>query len=243
MIETAGGLSMAQTRGTVDAEGRTAVQRFSYQLFIGCVSFNALLVLIAYYLLPLPRPVREVLAIVDTLNAVILLVDFLAQLVTSANKVGYFVFLGGWLDLLGSLPLHPLLRLLRIGRSIRSWRRLARATPVEIRLAARRRLAESGLFMVATLVLLVVTAGSIALAAIEPRVTGANIRTGSDAVWFVLTTVATVGYGDTYPVTDAGRMMAVLLMVVGISAFSVLTSSIASAFISQRRAGRDDGNA
>jgi len=218
-----------------EAEGGTAVERFSYRLFIGYVSLNALVVLLAYTLLPLSQPVREVLAILDGLNAAIFLVDFLTQLLTSDNKVRYFFRAGGWLELLGCLPLHPWFRFLRIVRSIRLWRRLASTTPVEIRLAAHRRLAESSLFVVASLVLLVVTAGSVALAAIEPRAAGATIRRGSDAIWFVFTTIATVGYGDTYPVTDAGRFVGVMLMIAGVSAFSVLTSYIASTFMSRGR--------
>jgi len=218
-----------------EAEGGTAVERFSYRLFIGYVSLNALVVLLAYTLLPLSRPVREVLAIIDGLNAAIFFADFLTQLITSDNKVRYFFRAGGWLDLLGCLPFHPWFRFLRIVRSIRLWRRLAMTTPVEIRLAAQRRLAESTLFVVASMVLLVVTAGSTALAAIEPRASGATIRSGSDAVWFVFTTIATVGYGDIYPVTDAGRFVGVMLMIAGVSAFSVLTSYIASTFMSRGR--------
>ncbi len=224
-----------------ESDGPTTVQHFSYRLFVGYVSLNALLVLLAYYLLPLPQPVREVLAILDTLNALILLVDFFVRLAISSNKVRYFVFRGGWLDLLGSLPVHPLLRVFRIVRGIRSWRRLARTTPVEIRLAARQHLAESGLFGVATLVLLVITGASIALAAIEPGKPGATIRHGGDAIWFVFATVATVGYGDTYPVTYAGRVVGVFLMIIGVAAFSVFTSYIASTFISGRRPERDEG--
>ncbi len=216
-----------------EPEGRTAVQRFSYRLFIGYVSLNSLIVLLAYTLLPLPLPVREVLVIIDGLNAAIFLIDFLTQLIESDDKARYFFRTGGWLDLLGCLPFHPWFRLSRIIRSIRLWRRLALTTPVEIRLAAQRRLAESSLFMVAGLVLLVVTAGSIALAAIEPRAAGATIHRGSDAVWFVFTTIATVGYGDIYPVTDAGRLVGVTLMIAGVSVFSVLTSYIASTFMSR----------
>ena len=218
-----------------EPEERTAVQRFSYRLFIGYVSLNALIVLIAYTLLPLPRPVSEVLIIIDGLNAAIFLADFFTQLIESDHKARYFFRTGGWLDLLGCLPFHPWFRFLRIIRSIRLWRRLALTTPVEIRMAAQRRLAESSLFVVASLVLLVVTAGSIALAAIEPRAAGATIRSGSDAIWFVFTTIATVGYGDTYPVTDAGRFVGVMLMIAGVSAFSVLTSYIASTFMSRGR--------
>jgi voltage-gated potassium channel len=221
-------------------DGQVTAEHFAYRLFIGCTGFVALLVLVAYYLLPLSQPVREVLAILDVLNALILLGDFFVRLAASQDKLRYLVLHGGWLDLLGSIPAHPLLRIFRILRSIRSWRSLVRTTPPEIRQAARRHLAESGLFGVATGVLVVVTGASIALAAIEPGHPGATINSGSDAMWFVFATIATVGYGDTYPVTAAGRVVGVFLMVAGVGAFSVLTSYIASTFILARRPNSED---
>jgi len=73
--ETEGEAATAFPRGVQEvarmdagSEGRNAVQRFSYRLFISYVSLNALIVLVAYTLLPLSRPVREVLAIIDGLT-------------------------------------------------------------------------------------------------------------------------------------------------------------------------------
>ncbi len=52
-----------------------------------------------------------------------------------------------------------------------------------------------------------------------------NIKTLGDALWWALTTITTIGYGDTYPTTDAGRIVAVFLMVTGIVFFSLLTAT------------------
>ena len=187
---------------STDAE-RT-VERLTYRIFIGIVSLNALIVLVGLYLIPLPEPAKEVLWIVDTLNALIFLGDFFLRLFTTRKKAHYFLIEWGWIDLLGSLPLHPLLRLLRILRSFGLWYRVARKTDKAMREEARRRLAESTLLVVATLVVVLVTFGSLAISLIEPAATNSNIKTGSDAVWYVIVTIATVGYGDKYPVTNAG---------------------------------------
>jgi hypothetical protein len=229
-----------EARGVGDAEGmaldgQTYVERLSYRLFIAIVSLNALVVLIAYYFVPLPRPAREVLAIIDTLNAVILLGDFLVQLLGSPDRKRYFLVEWGWTDLLGSLPFHPLLRLLRILRSLRLWLRLMRTSEREVRLEARRRLAESALFMVGSLVLVVVTFGALAIAIVEPGAPGATIQSGGDALWYVIATIATVGYGDEYPVTSTGRLVGAAVILVGVGAFSVLTSFIASRFLARAK--------
>ncbi len=211
------------------------VDRLTYRIFIGIVSLNALLVLVGTYIIPLPQPAKEVLQIVDVLNALIFLFDFFLRLFTSKNKMHYFLAGWGWIDFLGSMPFHPLLRLLRILRSFGLWYRLARNTDKAMRDEARRRLAESTLFVVASLVLLVVTYGALAISLIEPPALGANIQTGSDAVWYVIVTIATVGYGDRYPVTNQGRIVGVILIVMGVSAFSVLTSYIATRFLTRAR--------
>jgi voltage-gated potassium channel len=56
----------------------------------------------------------------------------------------------------------------------------------------------------------------------------ANIVTFKDAVWWSFATITTVGYGDHYPVTDAGRLIAAALMVCGIGLLGVVTGWLAS---------------
>jgi voltage-gated potassium channel len=52
-------------------------------------------------------------------------------------------------------------------------------------------------------------------------------------VWWAVTTVTTVGYGDVVPTTVGGRIVASLLMVVGIGFISILTATIASSFVAR----------
>ena len=65
----------------------------------------------------------------------------------------------------------------------------------------------------------------------ERRVPGSNIKTLGDALWWAVSTVTTVGYGDKYPVTTTGRVLAVLVMLMGISLVGVITASVASWFV------------
>ena len=59
----------------------------------------------------------------------------------------------------------------------------------------------------------------------------ANIETASDAMWWAFVTITTVGYGDCYPVTLGGRLVAAVLMVVGVGLFGTFTAYVASFFI------------
>ncbi len=58
-----------------------------------------------------------------------------------------------------------------------------------------------------------------------------NIRTAEDAIWWSITTITTVGYGDKYPVTTEGRLIAALLMGAGVGLFGVLSGLLASWFM------------
>jgi voltage-gated potassium channel len=70
----------------------------------------------------------------------------------------------------------------------------------------------------------------------ERSAPGANITTFGDAIWWALVTIATVGYGDTYPVTALGRFYAVLLMAGGVAIVGTASATIIS-FLNERVAG------
>ncbi|MDQ0895493.1 potassium channel family protein [Agromyces ramosus] len=72
----------------------------------------------------------------------------------------------------------------------------------------------------------------------------ATITTFGDSVWWAIVTIATVGYGDTYPVTPAGRAYAVMLMVGGVAIIGTASATIIS-LINERigRGQRGQGGA
>ena len=65
----------------------------------------------------------------------------------------------------------------------------------------------------------------------ERAVEGSNIRNFGDGLWWAVTTVTTVGYGDRYPTTTQGRFLAAATMIMGISLMGVITASVAAWFI------------
>lgn len=65
----------------------------------------------------------------------------------------------------------------------------------------------------------------------ERNVVGSNIKNIEDGLWWAVTTVTTVGYGDRFPTTIEGRLLAVMLMFAGISLVGVITASVASWFV------------
>jgi len=77
------------------------------------------------------------------------------------------------------------------------------------------------------LTLLIIIFGAISVYLAEQEHQSANITKLSDAFWWAIVTIATVGYGDYFPVTTVGRSIAILMMLTGIGIFVLLVSTLA----------------
>ena len=91
--------------------------------------------------------------------------------------------------------------------------------------------AGSALFTLLLMGVLVLEFGSLEILHIEQYAPGANITSGSDALWYVIVTISTVGYGDKYPVTNRGRVCGSLIIVVGVGIFGTFTGYLANLFL------------
>jgi voltage-gated potassium channel len=85
----------------------------------------------------------------------------------------------------------------------------------------------------------IVTLGAICIYSVEHG-TNKSIATLDDAFWWAIVTTTTVGYGDVSPVTGEGRVVAVVLMLLGIGFLGVLTATITSFFFDQERDAREE---
>ncbi len=90
-------------------------------------------------------------------------------------------------------------------------------------------LAKTNIDVIILLILgsLIVVFGGIAVYLVEHEHTGANITNVADSFWWAVVTIATVGYGDYYPVTAAGRIIAIFMMLSGIGIFATFVSMLA----------------
>lgn len=201
-----------------------------YQVFI--LTLSALTIgMMAFVTVVKVKPSTQV--IIDCADAVVcfvFLVDFAVTLASAPNRWRYMAT-WGWLDLLSSLPAIDVARWGRAARLFRILRvlRAMRATRIVASLAIQHRARNAALAGV-LLMILVVFSCSIAVLHFED-VEGGNIRTASDAMWWAATTVSTVGYGDFYPVTWEGRLIAILLMVTGVGSFGAIAAGLASWFM------------
>ena len=178
------------------------LKNVSYECFILALSIISLVNIVLLFLVRQPE-VGLVLTVMDVVLSCIFLGDFAYRLFTAPTKRGYFVGQRGWLDLLSSLPL-PQVKVFRLFRVVRVVRLLREVGPRRFFDAVLRDRASSALLVVIFLALLLLEFGSVLMLAIEIRAPDGNITDASDALWYVYVTVTTVGYGDRYPVTNAG---------------------------------------
>jgi hypothetical protein len=211
------------------AESERELQRGTYECFILAVSLLSIVNLALMIVVPLPS-IREVIQVCDVVLSGILLLDFGFRLISAPSRRDYLIRQYGWLDFLGSLP-FPGVRLARFFRVVRVARLLTDAGRRRLRRRVVRDRAGSTLLGVLFLTLVLIEVASVFVLLIEISAEDANIRTPSDALWWTYVTVATVGYGDRYPVTIPGRVVGVVTMTVGVVLFGAITAFLADRFI------------
>jgi voltage-gated potassium channel len=209
----------------------TKLNSSPYDLFILSLtglSFLSLAVLAIPYF---DSAAQQIAISLDLILSLLFMLDFLFTLHTAPDKRAYLKW--GWLDFMGSLPYLPLLRILRVFRAIRSLRIVRQNNLFEILQAIKKQPERTTLYSVTLFSIILVSLSSYAILQTEKSSPYSNIQTISDALWWALATITTVGYGDRVPTTNGGRIIASVLMLMGIGVFSVLTSYLSSLFINR----------
>jgi voltage-gated potassium channel len=157
------------------------------------------------------------------------IVDYLIQFWLAANKAKFFK--SEWLALL--FVAVPFLRPVRVIRGV-IFLRQASTRPKDSLLVSIPWI----LGAVAALMMLIMAAAVLDVERFAP---GSNIHTPGDALWWALVTVTTIGYGDKYPITPEGRLLAAVLIVFGIGLISSLTGYFATWIIKQTHTSSSGG--
>ena len=206
---------------------RRELKPIGYELFIGALSVLSIINLVLLIVIRNDENLTTVLYIMNAIMFPIFLGDFLYRFFTTESKSGYFFRGFGWADLLSSLPFPQLkiLRLFRLWRVIRLFIEFGARNLVRQFMLHR---AENALLTVGFLVLCVLEFGSLAVLSAESTSPNANITNAADAIWWAYVTITTVGYGDKYPVTNAGRIVGIFVMTAGVGLFGTLSGFLAN---------------
>lgn len=181
----------------------------------------------------LPPETSKLLNYIDNLVCVFFFIEFTIRFKKSENKLQFMKW--GWIDLLSSIPMLDcfrvgrsmrLLRLLRVLKAFRSTKNLVNhifANKVNGAFAS-----------ISTIAILLVIFSALAILQVETD-PNSNIKTAEDAIWWSYVTVTTVGYGDKFPVTTEGRIIASVLMTAGVGLFGTFTAFVSSWFLAEKK--------
>ena len=201
------------------------------QIAILIFTLNVLGALTADTVWHLPPQVSTLIHWLDTMACAVFFTDFCVRFFRAKSKRAFLKW--GWIDLLASIPYLPELRyarlvqVLRVIRLLRGLRSVHRVMQILF-----QHKAQSGAASLALMGFLLVAFSSVSILICEQHGDG-NIRTAEDAVWWSVSTLTTVGYGDKVPVTTEGRILAMALMIAGVGMFGGLSGLAAALFLGQ----------
>ncbi|TYQ18264.1 UNVERIFIED_CONTAM: voltage-gated potassium channel [Acetivibrio alkalicellulosi] len=181
-----------------------------------------------------------VLQLIDNVVLGIFIVDYFIRLLLSNEKKLYFkqnIF-----DLVAIIPFSSLFRVFRIFRLFRIIKmvkvtRLLKLSKLVVFFVRATKRLQSFLQTNGFIYSLYITFGTIILGATAIYTFERNysINTFEDALWWSFVTTTTVGYGDISPETQSGRLVAVVLMIVGIGFLGMFTGTVATYFIRNKK--------
>lgn len=224
---------------------KTGRKSNAYQIFILVLTVLSLAIMV-WLLLPITEETRKLLNIYDNIICLIFLYDFFANLMQAKKKSDYFIKERGWLDLLGSIPSFGittyggLLRLARLSRLARITRLMRGQNKKEIIEDVVNNRNQYTAFITILLTVIVLTVGSTLVLQFESKNPDASIQTGWNALWYSIVTITTVGYGDFYPITYGGRIVAIFIMFMGVGIIGALASILSSILVGAPSAAAEE---
>jgi voltage-gated potassium channel len=181
----------------------------------------------------LPTETSILLNYIDNAICSFFFIEFSIRFYRAENKLKFMRW--GWIDLLSSIPmigflragrLLRLIRLLRVIRAFRSTRQLVNHI--------FENKAQGAFTSISVIAILLVIFSAIGILQVEND-PNSNIKTAEDAIWWAYVTITTVGYGDKFPITTEGRIIAAILMTAGVGLFGTFTAFIASWFVTDNK--------
>ena len=172
------------------------------------------------------------LSVLELGITVVFIAEFCSRFIAAHDHFRYLR--RHWIDALALLPVVRgirLLRLLRLLRLVRAFSGIYRAGMHVERLSRHRGFAT----LVSTWLTVMVLCSAWVFAA-ENGINGL-ISSPFDALWWGVSTITTVGYGDAVPITPEGKLGAMVLMVLGIGLFSAITAVITSYMLTTHSEG------
>ncbi|MDB1122963.1 potassium channel family protein [Vibrio algarum] len=167
---------------------------------------------------------------IDTAICSLFLLQLTTDLIRSKNRLLYLK--EHWIDFVASIPLIEPLRYGRIFQILRVIKVIQSGKHIFDQINRNR--SEATFASILLLLIFLLTLGSTAILFVEASHPEANIKSAGDALWWSIVTVSTVGYGDHYPTTDIGKIIASAILICGVGIFGMISGLITSLIASPK---------
>lgn len=208
----------------------------SYELAMACLSVIIVIIIIFEYINTLSPKEIKIFDTVDNIITTVFAVDYFTRLILSKNKKEFFKH--NIIDLIAIVPFNSIFQVARILKITRLARltkifKVFRLLRVFVLLEKFKKNLDdffktNNFHYAVWITFTTVIIGAVGMYLAEGR-------SFTDSLWWSFVTVTTVGYGDISPSTTAGRIIAAILMLVGIGFLGILTGTISTFFIKQKK--------
>ncbi|MFS1415676.1 capsular biosynthesis protein [Vibrio sp. 10N.286.49.C2] len=188
------------------------------------LSFMALIVISLLLFAPISSATRSILIGLDFIICSLFMLQLSVDLIRSTDRVQFMKT--HWIDFIASIPLIEPLRFARVFHIFRVVLVIRSGEAILKQLARNRH--ETTLVSILLILTLLISAGATLMLWAESSDPHANINHIGDAVWWAFVTVSTVGYGDHYPVTALGKVLAAGIIICGVGLFGMTSGLITS---------------
>jgi voltage-gated potassium channel len=208
----------------------TLIEKNNVKIFLSSLTIASVLVMFVDLLYPLSEDQRTILRIFDLAVVVVLALDFVARVRSSQNRSSFVLkhlyelpaliplFITGTAD---SSSLLYYIRLIALFRVVRLYNIMLYVDGSE-------------LIILASMSAVSILFGGFAIYLVEAGQPDSSINNIPDAMWWSIETITTVAYGEYYPVTDLGRLIASIMMFSAIAFLWTFVGGVGSRFVAKR---------
>ena len=191
----------------------------------------------------LNRSTVEILSVLETLCVVIFSLEYLLRIVVAKEKKDFIFSFWGMIDLLAILPFYLvtfglnfdliMLRSFRLLRLVRILK-FGRYHQSLVRIGLATKIAKEDLFLALAATFIMLLVASFGIYQFENPVQPEQFRSVFESLWWALSTLTTVGYGDVYPITAGGKVFTGVILMIGLGIVALPAGIIASSLTEAR---------
>lgn len=183
---------------------------------------------------------KSILDLIELVSVIIFTLEYILRIYISKKKLSFIFSFFGIIDLLAILPFYIVtgidLRSIRALRLLRLFRmlKLVRYNKAIKRFSTAFKLMKEELFMFLSLTMILLFFAAVGIYYFENEAQPEHFSSVFSSLWWGVTTLTTVGYGDAYPITVGGKIFTFFILMIGLGIVSVPAGMISSALTEAR---------